>query len=121
MSDVAGGGTVEFEELWQQFLGKLITLESKSVPGYYWHVETGGGRKGDIYLSRKSDVFRLVKGLSGEGNTVSFESVLQPGYYLRWKRNERKIKPCICLLSWPKEKRQIKLEMITNLKRASGP
>ena len=91
MSDIAGGGTVEFQELWQQFLGKMITLESKSVPGYYWHVETGGGRKGDIYLSRRSDVFRLVKGISGEGNTISFESVLQPGYYLRWNRNNGKI------------------------------
>ena len=89
MSDAAGGGTVEVEERWQQFLGKIITLESKAVPGYYWHVETGGGRKGDIYLSRKGDAFRLVRGLSGEG--ISFESVLQPGYYLRWTGNKKMI------------------------------
>jgi len=91
MSDAAGGGTVVVEELWQQFLGKLITLESKSVPGYYWHVETGGGRSGDMYLSRRADAFRLVKGLSGEANTVSFESVLLPGYYLRWKGDGKMI------------------------------
>ena len=87
MSDAGGGATVDVVERWQQFLGKLITLESKSVPGYYWHSETGGGRRGDIYLSKKADTFRFVKGLSGEGNTVSFESVLQPGYYLRWMGN----------------------------------
>ena len=83
LSDPGGGSTVVIE-LWQQFLGKTITFESKSVPGYFWNVETGGGRKGDVYLSRRGDVFRMVEGLWGD-NTVSFESTVQPGHYLRWR------------------------------------
>ena len=84
MSDPGGGGTIEVEEIWRQFLGKSITLESKSVPGYFWHIETGGGRRGDAYLSRRADVFKLVEGLWGS-NTISFESTLKPGHYLRWR------------------------------------
>ena len=90
MSDAAGGGTVTVEELWMQFIGKTITLESKALPGYYWHIETGGGRKGDAYLSRRPGVFLMVDGLWGEG-TVSFESTKQPGHYLRWRRRDGKI------------------------------
>ena len=68
------------------------------------------------FVKRKEKSFYLHLQKGG-----TFKGKPKAGMNKNQKRNERKIKPCICLLSWPKEKRQIKLEMITNLKRASGP
>ena len=65
------------EEGWKQLIGKTITIESKAVPSFFWQMDAK-----EAFLQSQGEVFKLVEGLTGEANTVSFESTSRPGYYL---------------------------------------
>ncbi|CAB4067915.1 COL9A [Lepeophtheirus salmonis] len=86
MVDPYGGGIVERYDRWKSMIGRTLRVESRAMPSNYWWVS----RPRSDYpneplpsaLRREWHVFRMVNGLGGEG-TVSFESTLQPGYFLR--------------------------------------
>lgn len=57
----------------------MVRIVSKNRPGYFWGVDEGV----EGYLMRDAELFRVSSpGLSGRTGTVSFESVLRPGYYI---------------------------------------
>ena len=64
-------------ESWKEFLGKTVSVESKSVPSYFWQTDSK-----EAFLQSNGEVFKLVEGLTGSPNTVSFESTSRPGYFL---------------------------------------
>ena len=78
MNDAFTGGQADlYVESWTTLLGKTITIESKAVPSYFWQTDAK-----EAFLQSRGEVFRMVEGVSGEANTVSFESTSRPGYYL---------------------------------------
>ena len=55
---------------------------SKNYPNYAWGVDSGNWGK----ITNETGIFqhfKLTRGLCGEANTVSFESIKQPGHFLR--------------------------------------
>ena len=57
----------------------MVRITSKNRPGYFWAVDEGI----EGYLMRESELFRVVSpGLNGKAGSISFESVLRPGYYI---------------------------------------
>ena len=83
MSD-PGDALYEAEARWKQYLGRTIQVESKSVPSHYWALARGAS-SGSALLTIDSHTFKLIPGLMGAEDTVSFESTNAPGYYLRVK------------------------------------
>ena len=78
MNDAFTGGQASlYVESWKTLLGKTITIESKAVPSHFWKTDSK-----EAFLQNQGEVFKLVEGVSGEENTVSFESTSRPGYYL---------------------------------------
>ena len=78
MNDAFTGGQASlYVESWKTLLGKTITIESKAVPSHFWKTDSK-----EAFLQSQGEVFKLVQGVSGEDNTVSFESTSRPGYYL---------------------------------------
>ena len=93
MNDAFTGGQADlYVESWTTLLGKTITVESKAVPSYFWQTDAK-----EAFLQSQGEVFRMVEGVSGEANTVSFESTSRPGYYLCVAGNKIII---VRLVSW---------------------
>ena len=44
---------------WKSFLGKMLIVESKSVPSYFWATENSEGRDGRGILEMDGHVFRV--------------------------------------------------------------
>ena len=82
MANLSDGEMERVEEVWRQFLGKTILVESKAVPQHFWAWNDGNQRDGEGRLELEGHVFRMVSGLWGD-ETVSFESSSIPGYYMR--------------------------------------
>ena len=57
----------------------MVQITSKNRPGYFWAIDEGT----EGYLIRDAELFRVISpGLSGLQGSISFESVLRPGYYV---------------------------------------
>merc|ERR1711884_840369 len=57
----------------------LVRITSKNRPGYYWAIDEGT----EGYLMQEAEMFRIKSpGLNGVPGSISFESVLRPGYYI---------------------------------------
>lgn len=77
----------------------MVLITSKNRPGYFWAVDEGT----EGYLMRDAEQFRVTSpgmiklkrkqfrysftlgsfiGLNGRPGTITFESVLRPGYYI---------------------------------------
>ena len=56
-----------------------VRINSKNRPGYFWAVDEGI----EGYLMRDAEMFRVKNpGLNGKPGSISFESVIRPGYYV---------------------------------------
>ena len=57
----------------------VVRIQSKNRPGYFWAVDEGV----EGYLMRDEELFRVIRpSLWGTAGSISFESVLRPGYYI---------------------------------------
>ena len=57
----------------------MVRVTSKNRPGFFWAVDEGT----EGYLMQDAEMFRIKSpGLNGVPGSISFESVLRPGYYI---------------------------------------
>ena len=66
-------------------LGKALRFVSKNYPNYAMGVSGSWGK-----ITNQTGIFqhfKLTRGLCGEADTVSFESIKSPGHFLRQDQN----------------------------------
>ena len=66
--------------IYLQSKAKIIADQTLTIPGSFWHAY--GVSSGKLDQGKPPQVFKMVQGLSGT-DTVSFESTLRPGEFLR--------------------------------------
>ena len=83
-------GPLQAQNFKSQYLGKAITLSSVNQPGKYITVRNQFGLlsyPGVQELEKKNHTFKIIDGLNGHGECISFELERLPGYFLIRKGN----------------------------------
>ena len=74
----------------------IFKVESKAMPRQFWSIDESRSNEGILEIN--GHVFRMINGLYGD-NTVSFESITQPGFYVCNRNGRIQVGFC-CLLEF---------------------